>query len=364
MLEASAKKTAVDRDVVLELTDAKATPEIRFSTATTDEGRYLMMRFRPTLTSPPTAPKRHWAFLFEASGARDPLVARAQVEVIRHLLTQLDPNDTFQVYAANTRTETPAEPQPPTAEAIGKAIAFLERSHLVGAFDLAKAFETIRNPGGEMMLVHVGSGFAALGDRRHEELLKKMPPARYIGVAVGRRWDRAFVKRAAEATAGHFTQINPDEPIAWRAFELFADLQAPRMLGVSVQAVDGRGPRGTRPGKTPTTELPRFSTLAETAIDGDEIVAVTPRSAPRSDHEAQCRMRQVRLARAGVRDRRQRRAARPFEQRGADRPGPARRGDYLPRQHLGAAGDRCPDSTAERPGDKNRDADRAAFRGA
>ena len=274
VLEASAKKTAVDRDVVLDLTDAKATPDIRFSTATTDEGHYLMMRFRPTLTSAPPAGKRHWAFLFESSGDRDPLVARAQIEVIRHLLTQLDPADTFQVYAANTRTESPAGPQPPTTEAIGKAIAFLDRSHLVGALDLAKAFETIRNPGGEMMLVHVGSGFAALGSRSHDELLKKMPAAHYVGVAVGRRWNRAFMKRAAEATAGHFTQINPDEPIAWRAFELFAELNAPRMLGVSVQAVDG-ATEGDATAKAPTTELPRFLTLAETVIDGDEIVAVT-----------------------------------------------------------------------------------------
>ena len=265
VLEASAKKTTADRDVVLDITDAKATPEIRFSTATSDDGQYLMLRYRPTLTSAAPTGKRHWAFLFESSGDRDPLLARAQIEVIRHLLAQLDPADTFQVYAANTRTETPAEPQPATAEAIGKAIAFLERSHLVGALDLAKAFEAIRNPGGEMMLVHVGSGFAALGERRPDELLKKMPQARYVGVAVGRRWDRAFMKRAAEATAGHFTQINPDEPIGWRAFQLFTDLHAPRMLGVTVEAIDG----------ATEGELPRFLTLAETVVDGDEIVAVT-----------------------------------------------------------------------------------------
>jgi hypothetical protein len=274
ILEASTKKSRIDRDVVVELTDAKATPEIRFSTATSDDGQYLMMRYRPTLTSAAPTGKRHWAFLFESSGDRDPLLARTQVEVIRQLLAQLDPADTFQVYSANTRTQAQAEPQPATAEAIGKATAFLERSHLVGALDLAKAFETIRSPGGEVTLVHVGSGFAALGERGHDDLLKKMPRAQYVGVAVGRRWNRGFMKRAAEATAGHFTQINPDEPIAWRAFELFADLHTPRMLGVSVQAVDGVT-EGDSTGAAPMRELPKFLTLAETIVDGEEIVAVT-----------------------------------------------------------------------------------------
>ena len=45
---------------------------------------------------------------------------------------------------------------------------------------------------------------------------------------------RGFMKAAAERTGGYFTQINPDEPIAWRAFELAATLNTPRLLDVQV----------------------------------------------------------------------------------------------------------------------------------
>src|SRR5262249_51220335 len=51
---------------------------------------------------------------------------------------------------------------------------------------------------------------------------------------IGKKWNRAFMKAAAERTGGLFTQINPDEPIAWRAFELLATLNTPRLMNVRV----------------------------------------------------------------------------------------------------------------------------------
>jgi len=40
----------------------------------------------------------------------------------------------------------------------------------------------------------------------------------------------AFMKHAAERTSGLFVQINPDEVLAWRAFDLLATLNTPRLL--------------------------------------------------------------------------------------------------------------------------------------
>src|SRR5262249_28146244 len=39
---------------------------------------------------------------------------------------------------------------------------------------------------------------------------------------------------AAERSGGLFTQINPDEPISWRAFDLAATLNTPRLLDARV----------------------------------------------------------------------------------------------------------------------------------
>ena len=33
----------------------------------------------------------------------------------------------------------------------------------------------------------------------------------YVGIGVGRRWDRAFLRRAPTRPPGYVTQINPDE---------------------------------------------------------------------------------------------------------------------------------------------------------
>jgi hypothetical protein len=32
----------------------------------------------------------------------------------------------------------------------------------------------------------------------------------------------SFARSAADRSGGYFTQINPDEPVAWRAFDLLA----------------------------------------------------------------------------------------------------------------------------------------------
>src|SRR5262249_22116531 len=73
-------------------------------------------------------------------------------------------------------------------------------------------------------------------------------------------WNRAFMKQAAERTGGMFTQINPDEVIAWRTFDLLATLNTPRLL--DVQAVDPLG---------------KAAFLMETSMisQGEEICALT-----------------------------------------------------------------------------------------
>src|SRR5262249_50749593 len=73
------------------------------------------------------------------------------------------------------------------------------------------------------------------GERREDVLAKRIPAGvHYVGIGVGKRWSRNFMKIAAERTGGYFTQINPDEPITWRAFELAATLNTPRLLKVNV----------------------------------------------------------------------------------------------------------------------------------
>ena len=78
---------------------------------------YLMLRYRPYLPAEPKRQRRDWVFLYESSADRDPLIARTQIEIIRGLLTNAEPDDTFAVLAAGTRVRAFADrPLPVTAE--------------------------------------------------------------------------------------------------------------------------------------------------------------------------------------------------------------------------------------------------------
>ncbi|MBL8796427.1 MAG: FecR domain-containing protein, partial [Planctomycetia bacterium] len=256
-IEGKVKDARLDRDVVLNLVDPTGGSQAaRFSTLLHEGNRYVMLRYRPELKVEKQRQNRDWVFLFESSGDRDPLLARAQIEVLRTLLQNAEYTDKFAVIAAGTRVRTFPENgsfsvggmMPVTAENVKSAVAFLESTHLIGALDLGQALtaaQPLLSASRNAHLVHVGSGIAAMGERRADALAKKIPQgAHYVGVGVGKRWSRDFMKSAAERTGGYFTQINPDEPIAWRAFDLSATLNTPRLMDVKALAVS-RDPKGS-----------------------------------------------------------------------------------------------------------------------
>ena len=196
-----------------------------------------MLRWRPELPGENRRQRRDWIFLFESSGDRDPLLARTQVEIVKTILDNAEHDDTFSILTAATRVQAyQAKPQTATPANVKQAVRFLENVHLVGALDLGRAFDAARplaeaaeNP----VLVHVGSGLPVLGLRNLDALVKRVPErAAYVGVGVGNRWSRALMKSAAARSGGYFTQINPNEQIAWRALDLLATLNTPRLLGI------------------------------------------------------------------------------------------------------------------------------------
>ena len=68
-----------------------------------EDHQYLMLRHRPELKANAKKRNRDWVFLFETSGDRNPILARAQIEVIRTLLTNAEHEDTFNIVTAGTR---------------------------------------------------------------------------------------------------------------------------------------------------------------------------------------------------------------------------------------------------------------------
>jgi tetratricopeptide (TPR) repeat protein len=293
-LRASEKDVKATRDIVLTLTPkGAARSEPHFSSFELDGARYLMVRYRPDLPPVKVRERRDWVFLVECSADRDPLLMRTQIEIVRGLLQSAEPDDTVTLLTVNNRTYdlidniygarvgidelgVPKTYVPQTGqgttilrEVSTEAVNSLEKQHIIGALDLgqglAKAephLSKAKNP----YLVHIGSGVAAMGERG-PALLKRIPDkVKYVGVGVGKRWDRAFMKNAADKTGGYFTQINPDEPIAWRAFELAATLNTPRLMDAGIHpGADGPGWRLT------TTSIAQGEELCAVArFEGEE----------------------------------------------------------------------------------------------
>src|SRR5262249_51712746 len=162
-------------------------------------------------------------------------LARVQVDVVRTLLANAEHDDTFVLLSAGARVEAFAEEaRAATPENVKAAGAWLDNTHLVGGLDLAAALkaaapycQAAKNP----YLLRAGGGPPVLGERREDVLAKRLPEGtRYVGVAVGKHWSRGFMKAAAERSDGFVTQINPDEAVTWRVFDLLATLSTPRLL--------------------------------------------------------------------------------------------------------------------------------------
>ena len=230
ILSGSAKNVRTDRDIVLSLSDPSSKQNgARFSEATDEQGnRYLMVRYCPELLTPasrerqrPEESRRDWVFLFEASGDRDPLLARVQIDVMRHLLSHAGEDDTFTVLTANTRVRSWSNTlKQATPENVAAAVAFLEGTPLIGALDLGQALgeaQTLLKQGKNPYLVHLGSGVAAMGERREDVLAKRLwasggrQPSvqpRHVGVSVGRGLGSQF----HESCCGAYGRtIHPDQ---------------------------------------------------------------------------------------------------------------------------------------------------------
>lgn len=149
-----------------------------------------MLRYRPELPKAPKRQRRDWVFLFESSSDRNPLLARTQIEIIRHVLTSVEHEDRFVILTAGTRTHLSAnELKPAKPENIGPALKFLEETHLIGTLDLGKALaaaEPLLKGATNPHLVHLGSGLTGMGQPQ-DTLLKAIPDAtRYVGIGVGK----------------------------------------------------------------------------------------------------------------------------------------------------------------------------------
>lgn len=279
VLDGSGQHVELSDDLVVELTEAP-TPKIdvadsskpRVSVFEQDGFRYLMLRHRPELKSAGKRAQRNWIFLVENSADRNEVLTRTQTEIVRTLLENAEHDDTFSIVRAATRAEAFRQrPVPCTSANIEAALKFLDEVKPLGALDLERALaECQKHVRGRdnAWIVHLGSAVPVLGERDLNVLQRRVPDsARYVGVAVGKRWSKPFMQTAASRRGGHVAQINPDENVAWRAFDLYSTLNAPRLTEIEVRDALLRS-------KAKSDAAP-FLVWSDVLAQGQELAAVT-----------------------------------------------------------------------------------------
>jgi|GEM_PF-1642359 len=306
------RNALLDRDLVLEVEDprephgvslrvsssknasskagpaASASPltgDVRFSEFEQEGYRYLIVRYRPLLVprggqdrDNSSRPARHWVFVVENTADRDHILAKTQQTIVSTLLEHVEHSDTFSVIRAGTKAELfRKQPAECSAKNAAAALKFLTAKEPIGALDLGAALDAavLASKGrADSVIVHLGSGIAVLGENDETALLRRLrsraapqlggesrsDSPTYVGIAVGKRWSKSFMQAAAEQSRGLVAQINPDEAVAWRAFELLSTFNAPRLVDLAVEC--------EQPGVT-------FLPFERQIADGQEFAAVT-----------------------------------------------------------------------------------------
>ncbi len=277
VLDGSGQHVELSDDLVVELVETDAisgaakSAAPRVSVFEQDGSRYAMLRYRPELKSTEKRGQRNWIFLVENSADRNDVLTRTQTEVVRTLLENAEHDDTFSVVRAAARSKPFRQrPVPCTATNIQAALKFLEDVKPLGALDLEQALtECQRHVRGreDVWLVHLGAGVPVLGESDPTVLQRRfLKDVRYVGVAVGKRWSKTFMQPAASRTGGYVTQINPDENVAWRAFDLYSTLNAPRLTEIELRGI-AKGANGP--------SAAQFLIWSNTLAQGQELAAIT-----------------------------------------------------------------------------------------
>jgi hypothetical protein len=222
----------------------KATEAARF-------GEYLMVSARPELgTRKATHKPRRWALLYDTSASRQPSDLEAQAFFATHLLAECDDTDTYTIVAFDRTARVLPGPMHASRDDGSGARAFLaaESRGGIGDTDLEGAIAAALEKLGpasdetETILAYVGDGQATHGETRGAELAKRIGDrAKFVGVTLGDKTDTRLMQSLAVATGGLAVSATNGDDLAWRAFDLVATLNTPRILDLRATLVGSNG---------------------------------------------------------------------------------------------------------------------------
>lgn len=264
----------VGDDLVLQVRDPSS--GVRVARASDGDHEYLMARVQPQIAAPAHArTPRRWVILHDTSASRGPAERRAQAYLIDRFVREVDEYDEVAVMAFDTMVRTFGtgfeRADQIDRAAVARFVAEQSRDG-VGQTDLGtaltRALELVDRDGGdgEPYLLYLGDGIVTGGEQALAALRATLTgKATFVGVAVGERMDDRVLRGLAAATGGIVSHMNPGDDLAWRAYDLVAALETPRVVDLQA-SLHGVG----------DTQVPGEDVFvsAEQLADGEELTVV------------------------------------------------------------------------------------------
>lgn len=248
-------------DLILLVREPESEPLVKIAHVTQKSARYLQVRVQPDLPDPKVnerAPhsarvSRTWMILCDTSGSQDPRERRAQRFVIDKLLTELDEDARVGVLAfdATVRTWSPSFVRVGDVNRadIGRFLADESRDG-IGHTDLALALRHASEMASSadvdaLHVLYVGDGVVTAGDEDADRTAQAMrqalgPNAVFVAAAVGQNIDYPLLEQLATSTGGMVSTMTPGDDIGWRAFDLVAAFNTPRVVELKALFLDDR----------------------------------------------------------------------------------------------------------------------------
>ncbi len=229
---------AMDRDIVLVLKRAQATPALALFEDMEGGGRTALLTFVPETGRPTSPESRFVKVLVDCSGSmQGDSIGQARV-ALRRILDSLRPQDYFSIMAFGSthRYLTPecAACTPEALKAAREAVAKLDAD--LGGTELRAALLAlmkVRAPGGDkgdVLLVTDGETF-------DDNLTKAAAKAggRVFTVGVGCAPGASLLERLSEQTKGAAEFVTPGDDIAGRIHRHFQRLYQPRVVDLAIR---------------------------------------------------------------------------------------------------------------------------------
>jgi len=220
-------------------------PSIHVETLSDAGGDYVMVRTRPELPTASAHPtRRSWVVLFDTSASRSSTDLAMQRQFLTALMDQWDEGDHYAIVAVDAAPRVLTDGfQAVTASSPREALAELREKTAegLGQTDLSKGIATARAllskaPEGERHVLYLGDGVATADDQHPKRLAEALgEDATFVGVGMGDVVDLPLLRTLADRTGGYVITVPRGDDLAWRAFDLIATLNTPRLLGVQAE---------------------------------------------------------------------------------------------------------------------------------